>query len=80
MKLIWFVVAAIVYIAGVMGTELIAGWYVEIYGDNNLTYSFLVALEESLEMTGVIVFVNALFDYIAVQEMDVRIRVRFSMK
>jgi len=73
-----FVVAAIVYISGVIGTELVAGWYVELYGKNNLTYSFLAMLEETLEMTGVIVFVYALLDYMAVKVGEVRIRVRSS--
>lgn len=71
-----FVIAAIVYIAGVIGTELVAGWYVELYGRNNLTYSFLAMLEEILEMTGVIVFVYALLDYMTVKVGEVRFRVR----
>lgn len=71
-----FVVAAIVYISGVIGTELAAGWYVELYGKNNLIYSFLAMLEETLEMTGVIVFVYALLDYMAVKVGEVRILVR----
>ena len=71
-----FVVAAIVYIVGVIGTELVAGWYVELYGRNNLTYSFLVTLEETLEMTGIIVFVYALLDYMTVNLGELRIRIR----
>jgi len=71
-----FVVAAIVYIAGVIGTELVAGWYVELYTRNNLTYSFLAMLEETLEMIGVIVFVYALLDYMTVEVGEVRFRVR----
>ena len=71
-----FVVAAIVYIVGVIGTELIAGWYVELYGRNNLTYSFLAMLEETLEMIGIIVFIYALLDYMTVNVKAVRFRVR----
>jgi len=71
-----FVAAAIVYLAGVIGTELVAGWYVELYGRNNLTYSFLAMLEEILEMFGVIVFVYALLDYMTAEVGEVRIRVR----
>jgi len=70
-----FVVAAIIYIAGVIGTELVAGWYVELYTRNNLTYSFLAMLEETLEMTGVIVFVYALLNYMTDNVGEVCIRV-----
>ena len=71
-----FVVAAIVYIAGVIGTELVAGCYVELYGRNNLTYSFLAMLEETLELTGVILFVYAMLDYMTVNVGEVRFRVK----
>ena len=71
-----FVVAGIVYIAGVIGTELVAGWYVELYTRNNLTYSFLAMLEETLEIIGVIVFIYALLDYMTVEVEEVRFRVR----
>ena len=62
-----------------IATELVAGWYVELYGKNNLTYSFLAMLEESLEMTGVIVFVYTLLDYMTVKVGEVRIRVRSNL-
>lgn len=71
-----FVVAAAVYIFGVIGVELVAGRYVELYGRNSLTYSFLAMFEEILEMTGIIVFIHALLDYITVAVGEVRIRVR----
>ena len=71
-----FVVAAIIYIIGAIGTELVGGWFVELYGRNNLPYSFLAMLEETLEMIGVIVFVYALLDYMSVKVGEVRIRVR----
>ena len=71
-----FVVAAIVYVSGVIGIELVAGRYVDLYGKDNLVYSFLATLEESLEMTGVIVFVYALLDYISVKPGAVRFRIK----
>lgn len=75
-----FVVAAILYIAGAIGTELVGGWYVELYGRKNLIYSILAMLEETLEMFGIIVFVYALLDYVIVNVGEVRIRIRSNSK
>lgn len=60
-----FVMAAILYIGGSIGLELIGGYFVELYGRRNLTYSLIAVFEESLEMAGLIVFIYALLVYLA---------------
>ena len=70
-----FMVAATLYIGGAVGFELIGGWYVESYGNRNLTNSMLATIEESLEMAGVIVFIYALLKYIADNYKEVRFRI-----
>ncbi len=60
-----FVLGGTLYVSGIIGLELICGRYAEIHGVFNLTYSLLATLEESLEMSGVIVFVRALLIYLA---------------
>jgi len=57
--------AAILYLAGALGMEMVDGGYAEIHGTNNLTYMLLTCIEESLEMAGIIVLVKTLLDYIA---------------
>uniref|UniRef100_A0ACD5GU38 Uncharacterized protein n=1 Tax=Desertifilum tharense IPPAS B-1220 TaxID=1781255 RepID=A0ACD5GU38_9CYAN len=47
-----------------MGIELIGGYYAYIYGKENLIYSLWVALEEGLEMAGILVFIYALLTYL----------------
>src|SRR5690606_17836248 len=47
-----FVLAAALYVGGALGVELIGGSYAEAHGNENLTYSFIVTVEESLEMFG----------------------------
>lgn len=59
------IIAATLYLAGAMAVEMIGGAYDEAYGDANLTYAMISALEESLEMAGLIVFLYALLGYIA---------------
>ena len=45
--------------------ELPGAYYSELYGRENLTYSLITTLEESLEMLGLILFIRALLDYLS---------------
>jgi hypothetical protein len=52
-----FLISAILYLGGCIGFELIGGKYTELYGDQSLTYALITTVEESLEMSGLIVFI-----------------------
>ena len=59
-----FIVAAILYLGGAIGFELISGKYAELYGMDNWIYSMiLITIEESLEIAGIIFFIRALLKY-----------------
>jgi len=60
-----FLIAAILYVGGALGFELIGGRYYELHSGNDLTYRMYVNIEESLEMSGSIVFIWGLLKYIA---------------
>ena len=60
-----FIAAGTLFIGGAIGMELVGGRYTELHGHENLTYSMIAAVEESLEMAGVIVFIYALLKCIA---------------
>jgi hypothetical protein len=60
-----FVIAAVVYVGGVIGVELVEGWWREDHGHRNAMYHALVSLEEGMEMAGVILFIRALLAHIA---------------
>ena len=61
-----FIVAGALYVAGALGFELLGGWYMSRHGElEDLPYSFLVAGEEVLEMTGLVAFIYALLDFLA---------------
>jgi hypothetical protein len=69
-----FMLAATLYIGGAIGFELIEGYYAELYGERNFTYSMIVTIEESLEMAGLIVFIWALLKYFADNHKEVGFR------
>jgi len=62
--------AGILYVAGALGVELIGGHWSELHGPENITYALITTLEESLEMTGILVFIYALMSYITFELSD----------
>jgi|GEM_PF-749727 len=57
---IGFVVAATVYVGGALGMEIVGGaWSVKV-GEDNTVYHVIVTIEESLELAGLILFINTL--------------------
>lgn len=62
-----FILAAMIYLTGCIGMELLGGFYDEIHGQNSLRYNAISTVEELLEMTGLIVFIYALFGYLKTQ-------------
>ena len=60
-----FVAAGSVYLIGALGFEFAGGDYLSRAGaTEDLRYSFLVAAEESLEMSGIVLFIYALLDHL----------------
>jgi hypothetical protein len=72
-----FVVAGTCYVGGALGMEMVGAWLVSAEGlalqldgwqdrgDFPVTYALAVALEEGLEMFGLILFLRALLGYCA---------------
>ncbi|MBP6058216.1 MAG: multidrug transporter [Nitrosomonas sp.] len=58
-----FLIAAILYIGGAIGFELIGGRHSELYGEENWGYIIITTIEESLELSGLIFFIWALLKY-----------------
>lgn len=69
-----FLTAGIIYVGGALGIELLGGWYVALYGKNNITYAMIATVEELLEMLGTITFIYALMSYMSLHLGDVRVR------
>jgi len=58
------VFAGCVFVGGALGMELAGGYYAYLYGSDNFAYNIIAAIEESMEMGGVILFISALFGVI----------------
>lgn len=68
-----FLLAGSLHMAGAVGVEMIGLRYLR-HHTLDLTYSMFVTLEESLEISGVIVFIHALLLYIEANYPEVRLR------
>jgi hypothetical protein len=60
---IQFAIAGSIFLAGALGMEVVAGRYAFLHSTKEFTYALLVALEETLEMVGIIVFNYSLLKY-----------------
>jgi hypothetical protein len=59
-----FLLAAIIYLSGSIGFEMIGGYIVQLAGSASIIYHTSVLCEESLEMAGIILFVRGLLKYL----------------
>jgi len=55
-----FIGAGLIFVLGAVGLEAVGGKVLTELGTNNLMYSLITHLEELLEMTGIVLFINAL--------------------
>lgn len=60
-----FFLAGFLYLLGSILSEFVGGLYLESHGGANLTYSLITTVEESLEMSGIILFIQGLLGYMA---------------
>ena len=59
------VLAALIYLSGALGMEMVGGRYADLHGENNLNYALLTSIEEILEMSGIVLLIFALLDHAA---------------
>ena len=67
------ILAAALYLGGVIGMEMISGNYYSVYGQN-LIYAELTTIEETLEIAGLILLIKVLFDYLFVSSPGLEIK------
>ena len=60
-----FVLAAVLYLGGQIGVEMLGGAYFESNGSTTAAYLLITTVEESLEMSGIILFIYGLLIYTA---------------
>ncbi len=59
-----FLTAGTIYVLGAVGVEMLSGLYFETHGGSNPVYVALQTVEETLEMSGIVLFIFALADYL----------------
>lgn len=59
-----FLIAGFIFLSGAIGVEHLSDYYVEPFGMDNFGYQLLTALEESLEMSGIVFFIRALLKHL----------------
>lgn len=69
------ILAAILFVGGAIGVEMIGGQWVELYGQENAAYELITTCEQSLQMAGILVFIYALMSYIASELNDLFIHI-----
>ena len=71
-----FILAAMLYIGGALGMEIVGSYWTEVEGQQNLIYALMATLEEVLEMIGIIVFIYGLLAYIKVWQNYLQINIK----
>jgi hypothetical protein len=59
-----FFISLGIYISGVIGGEMLSGYYASVLGLKNITYATVTSLEESIEMIGCSLIIYSLLEYI----------------
>lgn len=68
-----FLIAAVLYIGGALGMEMIGSLYSKQYGQQNVFYAWMTSLEETMEMLGTVTFIYALLSYIGQGQKEINV-------
>ena len=60
----WFTIAAAIYLIGVFASDAVGDYLITAAGEPTLAYDIVLTVEEALEMTGVLIFIVMLLEYI----------------
>ncbi|GAB3356713.1 hypothetical protein [Lysobacter tyrosinilyticus] len=72
-SMIAFVVSGAIYLGGAVGVELFEGWWREEHSYRTIAFHLSVALEEGMEMAGVIILIHSLLRHLSRRFGDVQI-------
>lgn len=59
-----FFISLGIYIGGVIGGEMLSGYYATAFGHKNITYATVASIEESIELIGCSLIIYSLLEYI----------------
>ncbi|MEH1939614.1 MAG: hypothetical protein V7L01_05245 [Nostoc sp.] len=75
-----FLIAAVVYVSGTLGMEMVGGLLREDFGRRSLIALTGIILEEFLEMVGIVIFIYALLAYISSLKETIQLKIHISEK
>jgi hypothetical protein len=67
--------AALLYVGGVLGVEILSGWYADRYSIAKTAYQLITNLEEMLEMAGIVVLIHTLLIYMRANLPEIPFRI-----
>jgi len=74
-KVFWsFILAAVIYLGGAIGFDMLGGYESSLHSTDTITYSVLYTIEESLEMFGVIYLISILLKLLAGNSLEVEVK------
>lgn len=59
-----FIIATCIYLSGALVLDMVGSTFYDVSGQHNLIYNILGIIEESVEMMGVIAFIDTFLGYI----------------
>jgi hypothetical protein len=59
-----FILAGALYVGGAVGFEIVSAWHATRYGYLNFLHAMIFTVEETLEMSGTLLFIYALLHYL----------------
>jgi len=68
-----FLLAGTVFVGGAIGVEMFSGLQADRYGEENFGYILIITLEEFMEMSGMVIFIHALLEYLAAEVREIRL-------
>ena len=71
-----FVLAGFIYIGGALGMEVLESFYVEKHGWQNPIAVTMITIEDTMEMSGIALFLYALTSYIDVHIKGINVRIK----
>lgn len=75
-----FLIAAVVYVSGTLGMEMIGGLLIEYFSRRSFITVIGIVIEEFLEMTGIVIFIYALITYLSSLKKSIRLKIYISDK
>jgi hypothetical protein len=70
-----FTLSGAIFVTGAVVMEMIGGRYESLHGMNNVPYMVMAGAEETLEMTGIVLFISALLAYLGRYKPEFKLRI-----